>query len=47
MHRIELLGPGLAEVQHLHGLDFEAGFLEAAQDLADEAAGDAVGFEHG
>ena len=47
MHRIEGLGLVQGKVQHLHGPDLEAVFFKAADDVADQPPGHAVGFDHG
>src|SRR5690349_11660891 len=47
MHGVETLGIPLGQVLHAGRDHAQAGLFEAAQDLADEVTGDAVGFDDG
>src|SRR5262245_33908473 len=47
VHGVETFGIALREMLHARGDHLEAGLFEAAQDLADEVTGDAVGFDDG
>jgi len=47
MHGVETFSVALRQMHHARGDDFEARLFEAANDLADEVTGYAVGLDDG
>ena len=47
VHGVETFGLALRQMHHARGDDLEAGLFEAAEDLADEVTGNAVGLDDG